>query len=253
LDTPGLRRKVITKLLTGPSFLLPMVAGLSTLVVGFSAGMDPIVTSFAGVSAMLIGVGALATRAIYRLDDLARRAISETQAEEAADAQRKLDDLYRRLAAEKDLRAAKLLDGLRATYAALREALTGNDSIPRPQLMEVSQKAEQLFTSCIASLQHALEMLQASRGMSTQEARSVTIGRRERLLDEVEESAAHLSGILDKLRAFGIEDKDSENLAILRSELDESLSVARKVEERMQAFQSELDRTTTGADRAVRE
>ena len=242
MDTPGLRRKVIAKLLAGPSFLVPVVAGISLSIVGWATGVDPIVAGFAGVSAVMIGIGALATRALYRIEDLTREAYHEFGAQAARDAEARLDALSVRLIADNDPRTEQLLADLRGTYKALRDEVQGNTTLPRAQLVEVAQKADQLFRSCVESLERTLTLYQTSESMTTSEARESTLTKRERLLMEIRASAAHLGKILDGLRSLGLEDSDARTLAILRGELDESLTVARRVEQRMQGIQDELER-----------
>ncbi|MGH7132958.1 MAG: hypothetical protein ACREJO_13540 [Phycisphaerales bacterium] len=249
MDTPGLRRKVIAKLLAGPSFLVPVVAGISLSIIGWATGVDPIIAGFAGASAVMIGVGALATRALFRIEDLTREAYHEFGAEAARDAEARLDALSVRLIADNDPRTEQLLADLRGMYKALKDEVRGNTTLPRVQLLEVAQKADQLFRSCVESLERTLTLYQTSQSMTTVEARESILAKRERLLSEIRASAAHLGKILDGLRSLGLEDGDARTLAILRGELDESLTVARRVEERMQGIQAELEQDA-GVDEA---
>lgn len=241
MDTPGLRRKVIAKLLSGPSFVVPTVAGLSLLVGGWALGADPMVTLFAGATTLAVGVGALVTRAMYKVEGLTRDASQEVAADAARQFEARLDDLARRLGDDNDPRTAQALNDLRTTYASLRDQVGLNSNLPRAQLMEVAQKADQLFHSCLQSLERTRTLGQTAQRMTTREVRTATLAQRERLLAEVQASVVHLGKILDGLRSLGLQDNDAQSLATLRGELDESLTVARRVEERMQAIQAELE------------
>jgi hypothetical protein len=243
----------MVKLLSAPSFLLPTVAGLSVAMAGWAVGMDPIVGGFVGLASVAVGVGALATRVIFKLEDLTREAYGEITSATAREAEARLDALHARLEGDRDPRTETTLESLRSTYRELQEQLRRETNLPRAQLLEVSRNADRLFHSCVESLERTLALWQAGQTMSTAEARREAMARRERLLKEIQASADHLAKILDGVRSLGLESRDGQQLAILRGELDESLTVARRVEERMQDIQSELERGGLGEAGAARD
>lgn len=241
MDTPSLRRKVIVRLLSGPSFVVPVVAGLTIAVGGWAFGADAVLTTFAASTAFAVGVGALATRAAYRLEEITRSAYRDAAADAARESEAELDALAARLAADGDPRTEELLGDLRATHVQLCDQVRMNSTLPRAQLVEVAEKANQLVRSCLESLGRTLTLGEVAESMTTPEARASTLTQRERLIAEIHASVTHLGAILDGLRSLGLRNKDAQTLATLRGELEESLAVARRVEERMQAIQVELE------------
>lgn len=77
--------------------------------------------------------------------------------------------------------------------------------------------------------------------MSTDAVRQEMLDRREHVLEEVQESTAHLEAAVDYLRAKQVErGLDETEVTQIRDELDVGLQVARRVEEHMSELENEL-------------
>jgi hypothetical protein len=76
--------------------------------------------------------------------------------------------------------------------------------------------------------------------MRTKEARDAALGQRERLVEEIRQSVVQLARTIDGVRSLTVQKEHEHDLSRIRQELDESLDVARRVEERMQSLEVEL-------------
>jgi hypothetical protein len=240
---PGeLKKRVWLNLLGHPLTLGPALAGLSALLVAWGGEMGTGWLTFLGMSGVLASAGSLATQYLLRSDQLVRRAYESLEAEAAAAKERELDELYRRLKQDKDSRDEKLLRQLREVYQRFRGDTTWVTRISQQSAVEITNKVEKLFSGCIITLQRSLELADAARKMTTKDGRRSTEEARERLLEEVAQSVRQMAQTIDGVLAMGIQEQSTADLARIRQELDESLNVARRVEERMQTIEQELGR-----------
>jgi hypothetical protein len=150
-----------------------------------------------------------------------------------------LNDLARRLRRDRDDRTEEILDRLHRLNDRLRM-----DGLLSPEgggalYPEICDKIEQLYSSCLKSLERTWEFWRAALEMSTPEAREETLQRREELLTKVLDGTSHLEATVDQLLAKQLERGANEHeLTQIREELDVGLQVARRVEQRM----TELER-----------
>jgi hypothetical protein len=238
---PGeLKKRVLLNLLTHPLTFAPALAGLSALLVAWGGDMGAGWLTFLGVSGVLASAGSLATQFLLRSDDLTRRAFESLEAEAAAEKEHKLDALYDRLKQDKDPRDEKLLKQLREIYQRFRGDTTWVTRISQQSAVEITNKVEKLFSGCIITLQRSLDLAAAAGKMTTKDGRRTTLDARERLLEEVAQSIQQMAQTVDGVLAMGIHEQSAADLARIRQELDESLNVARRVEERMQTIEQEL-------------
>lgn len=238
---PGeLKKRVLLKLLTHPLTFGPALAGLSTLVIAWGGEMTGGWLAFVGISGLLASAGSLVTHWLLRSDDLTRSAFESLQADAAAEREKNLDDLDDRLRQDKDPRDEKLLRQLRAIYQRFRDNTGWTTRIGQQSAVEITNKVEKLFSGCIITLQRSLDLAQAAGKMTTKDGRRTTLDARERLLEEVDRSLQQMAQTIDGVLAMGLEEQSTADLARIRQELDESLNVARRVEERMQTMEKEL-------------
>ncbi len=94
----------------------------------------------------------------------------------------------------------------------------------------VSQ-AEQIFNASVQQLERSLELYQISQKL-TGKARGEILAERERVIREVIDTRDHLSATIEQFQTFATRRSQSE-LSQLREELDETLRVAKRTEERM--------------------
>jgi hypothetical protein len=248
MERSALRKKVILDLLTSPWALAPGVGGLSLLILAGAAGGGPLLV-LGGIGGVLAGVGALLTRWIWNSEDITRKAFDQLQAEAARQEEAALDDLQRRLEQDDDPRTDETLARLRALYARARQNTAWAGKMDQRSALEIAAKVEALFRGCVHSLERSLEFWEVARRMSTAQARKSVLEGRERLLDEINKSTEQLARTLDEVQALAVQKRREQDLARVRQELDESLAVARRVEERMLALDAELGRTAVQSER----
>ncbi len=236
-----LRTRVLKRLALTPSVLVPAFLGAGALAAGLGAGLDPWASGFVALCGLAASIGALATRWLWRLEAITRDAAHDLAREDMLAAERRLDALDRRLQGDRDPRDNDLLSLLRALRGLLHQEVGRAGSASRSQLAEVSRKAEDLFQSCVATLERSRDLWDAAQAMSTREGKERVMASRERLLGEVKASVEHLARIHDDVKSLGVEGGDEHRLASLRQELHESLGVARRVEERMAGLRRELE------------
>lgn len=239
MDQGKFRKKVFMELLTHPWTLLPAVSGLSLLVVGWSVGKLAGLMGVAGVFGLLAGAGALATRWIFKSGEVARKAFEAIAEEEREEQSERLDDLYRRLKRDRDPRTGQSLRRLRQLHQTFREG-EWSESLESPTAHEISNMVEKLFRGCIMSLEHSLELWSKARRMKTKDGRRLVMERREDSIEEVARSIEHMAKTIDGVLTMSVRESPADGLARIRRELDESLEVARRVEERMRAMDAEL-------------
>lgn len=242
MDPSKLRKRVLLNLATSPWVLLPTVAGLSLLLLTgvLPQGMEYLVLG--GVGGVLTGIGALATRWVYGSDELTRQALEELRAEALAEEEKAIDALAQRLLTDDDPRTEVHLQKLRSLYRDFRADTAWTTRVSPFVAVEIAQNVDSLYKGCVRSLERSLEFWQTAKKMTTSEARKKILDARERILDDIAGSIDQLARTLDEVRTLGVKVDAGEDLAHLREELGASLTVARRVEERMQELDAEIER-----------
>jgi hypothetical protein len=250
MDRSRLRKKVLLDLVSWPWALFPGVGGLTLMLLAGAANQAAPYVAFAGLASLLAGIGSLATRWIYRAEDVTKKAFEELQAEALKKEERDLDALDRRLRQEDDdPRTERHLAQLRRLYTGFRNDSTWATRMKQGAAVEIAQKVESLFRGCVHSLERSLELWQTAHKMATKDARAKVLEVREHLLEEIEQSIQQLARTIDEVQALAVKAKEQQDLAQIRQELNESLAVARRVEERMQALEAELGGPVTRSER----
>jgi hypothetical protein len=206
--------------------------GLAALVggLGYPNGM----LSFVGISGLLFGAGMAATRLLFYPESVVASVCEDSVKDELSEHEAYLRELEERLRADQDDRTGRCLQRLRNLQRRVHKRGLLDGRVNSPMLPEIRPKVEQLYRSCVRSLEKSLEFWQAAMEMATQEARQEMLDRREQLLAEIEGGIRHLAATVDHLRAKQISRHDGEReLAQVRRELEMGLEVARRVEQRI--------------------
>jgi hypothetical protein len=96
---------------------------------------------------------------------------------------------------------------------------------------QVVEQVEQIFRASVQQLRRSLELYQISQKLSGKTKADI-LAERERVIQEVIETRQHLGATIEQFQTFATRRNQSE-LSHLREELDETLRVARKTEQRM--------------------
>jgi hypothetical protein len=245
MDAVRFRKKVLADLFTSPWTLVPSLLGVTGIVAAMAQGNGTGGLAFLGVCALLTGVGSLVTRWIYKLNDISEKAWSELQSEEQQKRERKLDQLDRRLRRDGDPRTEQSLRDLRSIYREFGRDSKWSRRISTAAAVEIATKVERLFHGCLESLESGQELWESAARMRTAEHKESLLKRREGLVSEVARSVDQLAKTVDGVMTLALDVGDSDSLGRIRQELDESLEVARRVEERMDSLGTELGDSLT--------
>jgi hypothetical protein len=232
-------RRVVAKALSSPLAVLPLATGIILLLWALVFGGFGGLSGTLGIGALLVGLGVAAYRWLFSAESL----VESVQQEEKKDVERRdrafLTRLRRKLRTDRDPRTAKSIDklaGLRKRMIQSGVTESGKDS---PVLPELVGKADELYRSCLKSLERSLELWEAARDMATSEARDELLRSREALVGEVVQSIDHLAATVDYLQSASLQrGQEDVDIAKVREELEMGLEVARRVTERV----NELER-----------
>lgn len=232
------RQKFLLRLATSPITLVPAVGGLTAMLASW--GLDlPGAVAFAGLASVLVAAGTFLTRIVTQDEANAKAALEEVEQEMEREREAALDDLERRLSSDNDPRDESLLRDLRALATALRSRDLWPAAFSTHTTVDIMSGVEQLFALCVSSLERELRLLQIAAKMTTDAARAPILARREQILADIGRSIEQLSRILTHLQGMHSEGSDSAELQRIQQELDQSLEIAARVEERMKTWQGD--------------
>ncbi len=240
-DRPGYAKRVLLDLVGSAWVLVPTAAGFTAIMADWAGGGGAGWGAWLGVTGLLVGAGALATRWLTGADRIAERVAAEELEREAAARRARLQNLDRRLKADDDRTTNQALAGLvdlERRLEALTRPAKGKPSAP-PELVS---KARELIESSLHSLERAADLHEMRSRVITDEARQRIETARLDVIDEVVASITQIIRTLDGLHTLGLDRNRPEGeLARMRRELDQSLEVARRVERRMVDLEHRLD------------
>ncbi len=236
-----IRRKVFLRLLGHPVVIAPLVLGVSTAIAVWTFNWPPGLGWFAAAAGVLASVGVYLTRVILDDGKTARSVIADCEQRDQLSAQAALDDLDRRLvAADNDPRPETALRDLRALVHAMDDYAGGADGLEAPVVVDVRSRVQQIFDSSVRSLEQTLQLGDTAKALNLPEARKPLLEQRERIIADIQAGVKQLAGTLAALQRIGAGAQSTRELSRLRDELDQSLAIATRVEERLNSL---LDRT----------
>ncbi|MDP3767310.1 MAG: hypothetical protein Q8S13_04795, partial [Dehalococcoidia bacterium] len=144
-----------------------------------------------------------------------------------------LDALRRRLAQDDDPRDEELLDQLRQLTAAFAENTAWRERVNAISAAEIAEGVEDLFQTCVRKLDEAFTLLTTANGLPVTEAQRVLHETRERMLNEVVESVNAIAEHLTSVYTLGTEEHGEGETVQVRQRIQQSLDIARKVEDRL--------------------
>jgi Mg2+ and Co2+ transporter CorA len=190
-----------------------------------------------GMVGVLGGIGWMATRVIFFSDDIAAKLVRE-QEQKARDLEEaKLDELQFRLRADRDYRTKDYLTLLRTCKSDFE------DFAKKPgialQSQDIVSQVRELFWSATDQLERSLKMFALADRLNGDQKKQIT-DQREQVLEEIRESVDHMQSAVTHYRDL-IQREQQSDLSSLRDELDTSLRVAKRTEERMRELEGTID------------
>jgi uncharacterized protein len=226
-----IKKKVYLDLFASPVTLLPVVGGLTALLASWALGGNTPLT-FGGLASILGGVGLFASRLVFGLERLTEDAYQYVVQRHRRNKEESLSRLRQRLEQDDDPRTQALLGRLQRLYAELEESIEeGKISLAAHDVLE---RVDEMFHVCVDHLQQSFRVWEKSRKVSRR-ARQQLLQQREHLIAEVDASVEHLEHKLEQLNAMSLK-KNKSQMSHLRAELDETIEVARRAENRASAL-----------------
>ncbi|MBN2021499.1 MAG: hypothetical protein JW809_01780 [Pirellulales bacterium] len=228
------RKKVLLDLFASPGTLLPMVGGASALILSWVLDGSAATTCMGlGLAGVLAGLGVFATRLILGLEDITNQAYEYVRGQKQKEREDALDRLDVQLRRDRDTRTERCLRTLRELCGRFTEEIqTGKVTRAGAEVAEI---VEELFNSAVDQLRRTYELWESAR-RADGSAKERILQEREDVIREVTAAVEHLRGTIEQFRTLSTGRKRKE-LGRLRGELDEALRVARRVDQRVAAWE----------------
>jgi paraquat-inducible protein B len=226
----------MSEIFLAPSVVMPIVAGASAWILSWAAGGVGML-NLVGLVGFLGGIGWMATRAIFLTDKITESTLRELKQKQKDEENRELDNLQRKLRKDGDHRTQDYLLLLRSLKDDFEE-VTGQPGVEK-RSAEVVQQVRQLFAAAIVQLERTYKYWQLSERLIGDE-RDQIIDQREKLIDEIKATVDHLKNVTKQYSELMTREQQVD-LSQLRDELDTSLRIAKRTEERMREIESKPD------------
>ena len=233
-----IRSRIVRSLIASPLVGVPAGLGCALWLSGTLLGNDTLV--LLGAAGLLFGIAAAWSRWNRDRPQIRRAAAEKFRDESNRNHEQFLNDLERRLQTDDDERTNQHLSVLRQLHRRMRRVGIFDGDRPTMILPDVKERTEQLYRSCLSSLERSVILRDAALEMTTASARGQLIKSRESLLGEVGTTIRHLGATLDFLQTSKLEKVDNRHLSQMRQELEVGLEVARRVEDRMSNLEQSL-------------
>lgn len=238
------KKRFMIKLLSMPSSLVPMLAGVTDLILLWGLNITSGPAAFAGLASILFGTGLFMTRLLTGNKKATQSVLASMQMDEIKRREKLLDNLDKRLSKDKDPRDEALLRDLRSMTSLFEKGCDMADPLGGKITFDILSGVDRLFRECILHLDKTLELKENAQTMATRALKKQLLIQREKMIEDIAQSIAHLGEILTDLSTLdsGMDDLRVNDLSRIRTELDQNLAVARKVNERMGALAEELEK-----------
>lgn len=240
----SVKRKVISELFLAPSVVLPIVGGISAGLLSWATGGSTYLTG-AAIAGVLGGVGWMLTRMIFKVEDITEAAMEAQLDKQVREENAELDALAAKLRTDRDHRTQDYLTLLRSLRDDFESAAAKYGSQFRSA--QVREKVGQIFHAAVEQLAQSYNLWERAQKLSGSMKESL-LEQREQVLQEIEATVVRIGETVDHFRSLVRADKQVD-LAELRDELDETMRVAKRTEERMR----NLDKPSNDYESFVKE
>ena len=135
-----------------------------------------------------------------------------------------------------DKRTETAMQDLRSLRQAFQQLDKIAPDLNRAIVEDIQQRSEELFQQCVSSLEKTLQLWKTAESLASKTARKPILKQREKLVAEVVQTVEHMSQTLASVQGMTSRRDGDIRLQRLRSELDQSMEVAKKVEQRVDAL-----------------
>ena len=241
IDKGQIRRNLLLRQMESPWVLVPFMLGAASLTTGltFDWRMSALAL-FGGIAGLLTAGGIFLTRLLLQDEEQVTRIIQEMEEEEMVRKERELDALERELeTSDDDPRPEKTLRDLRSLVEAFRESTRTARSHHLSTVIDIHGRVIELFDHSVELLGQTIHLWKTADSLNTEAARKPMLERREEIIVEIEGSVQQLSHALVRLKELEAGHAAGDRLRQMREELDQSLTVARAVENRVSNWMQE--------------
>lgn len=228
------RKKVLWDLVLSPLTVLPVLAGVGAGAWSWATGGPSWLTITAATS-VAGGLSILGLRSIFSVDRLTKEAYRELHEEQRKRQEKQLDRLRSRLRGDEDPRTQTYLRDLRGLYESFVEDVEDGTLARRAGI--VLDDVDNLFRAAVKHLEHSYDLWKTASRLSGDSEENL-MAEREQVIQEVKETIEHLSTAIEQFHAFRVDENETE-LEKLRDELDQTMQVARRAEQRVAALDDE--------------
>ena len=227
------KRKVISELFLAPSVLLPIVGGISAGLLSWAMGGIGLLT-LAAAAGILGGLGWMMTRIIFKVESITEDAMRFEQEQRIQAENEQLDRLMQQLKSDSDERTQDYLILLRS----LRDDFQMQTSQPGVQMRSarVREQVSAIFNAAVEQLGNSYKLWQWSERLGG-EARRKELATREQVLQEVSTTVDRLQVAVTQIKDLISQDKKVD-LASMREELEATMRIARRTEEKMREIEN---------------
>jgi paraquat-inducible protein B len=188
----------------------------------------------AAVAGVLGGVGWMLTRMIFNVEDITAKALAAEQKKLRDEENRRLDELAAKLRTDRDHRTQDYLTLLRSLQHEFEEASK------KPGIQFRSARMREQISSVLGAtvdqLNQSYRLWELSENLIG-DAREKILNNREQVLEEVEETIDRLRTTAHQIKAV-IESDNQVDLATMREELEATMRIAKRTEERMREIEN---------------
>jgi paraquat-inducible protein B len=222
------KRKVISELFFAPSVVLPIVGGLSAGLLSWAVGGNGLLNA-ATLLGLLGGVGWMLTRMIFKIEDITEQALQVELDKRLQAENSHLDALAAKLQTDPDHRTQDYLTLIRS----MRRDFEGAAHQPGLQFRsaQIREKVSQVFVAVVDQLQQSYRLWELAERLKGK-SRDKLLADRERVLREVEVTIDRLRVTCEQFEQLA-RTETKVDLAAMRQELDATMQVAKRTEERM--------------------
>jgi len=241
VNTKTIKRKMLLRMLTAPATAAPFLAGVTAIVATWAVGLRADMGVLAGLAGILAAAGVFFTKLFLGGETYAKQAVEEAQQEARAARERTLDDLDVRLCKDRDPRTEAALRDLRSLVRAFDDlcAASGTE-LNALTTSNIASGIHEMFGQCVGSLERSVNLWQTAERLRTRAAKDPILKQREEIIAEVARSISQLGQVLVAIQNLGSGNGAKSDLSRIGEELDQRLAVARQVEQRVKAFESQL-------------
>ncbi len=193
--------------------------------------------SLGGLIGVLGGLGMLATRLIFGLEKITEDAFTSLNAQQREAQEASLDALGQQLRNDQDPRTQSYLRNLRELYGSFQADIEQGKIASSARA--VLGKVDKLFRAAVKHLEHSYHLWETAGRMSG-DAKKSLLDERDHVIQEVQATIEHLGKSIEQFHSFRVNENKSE-LAKLREELEATMQVAQRAEERVAALGKEKD------------